>query len=342
MSSEFLDYYKKEEQKRAMTEEERFALHKKQKAIQAQRFHLDENDEFYDDDTSINEGVRIPNRTVPHKQPPVRQVPVPAPRPVPKPAPQPAPSQPVKPAPITRPTPVKKPAPVEDPFDKIGMPAKTVAEPPVRRRRMEITESMNPALKEAYQMMNNIQSKVEGMFYRYGMSGLEKINDQIEEFFENVINPPKEEPVVEAVKKIVKKKPVRPVSKPTKSITISEDKKQTIKKATPEAIQKRFEDVNNNVDISLLGESLIEQQKESIISEKTNNRLKNIEAQAKLIQERIDQKTSKPEHTEQVEENLIQEELDVVDDENINPALDALNEAMNEPEIVVDEPASEN
>ena len=97
----------------------------------------------------------------------------------------------------------------------------------------------------------------------------------------------------------------------------------------------------SSIDIAALGASLIEQQKDSILTEKTINTLNKINAQAKLMQERIEKSTTKTEATNQLEENLVQEELDVVDDETINPAVDALNEAMNEPEIIP-EPTTEN
>ena len=345
--SDFLDYYKKEEEKRVMTEEERFALHKKQKEIEKQRRQLSEDDELYDNDDVILEGVRIPNKR--YTQMPVRPNISPESKPVqkpqeiinkPRPKPVIRPEQTIKP--ITRPQPTK---PVEDPFNKIEKTANTM-EIINRRHKQEITESTNPALTEAYNMMNDIHHKIENMFYRYGMSGLEKINNNIEAFFESVINPTIKEEIVESVptvKKVIKKKVSKPVLKTTKSLSTSEVKKLSEKNiaTNPEAIQKKFEDVNNNIDIAALGASLIEQQKDSILTEKTINTLNKINAQAKLMQERIEKSTTKTEATNQLEENLVQEELDVVDDETINPAVDALNEAMNEPEIIP-EPTTEN
>ena len=46
--SDFLDFYKREEQKRSMTEEQQLELHKKQKALQAKRFEADDDD-FYNE-----------------------------------------------------------------------------------------------------------------------------------------------------------------------------------------------------------------------------------------------------------------------------------------------------
>lgn len=326
--SDFLDYYNKEAKKNAMTEEERFALHKKQKAIEAQRHKLDEDDSFYDEELlDIQEGVRRP---APRPKPIHRPMPQPSPRPAPRPAPQPAPAP--------APAPVRKP--VEDPFDKIERPAPVVQEP-VRRRRMVTPETQpsNPALKEAYTMMDEINSKVEGMFYRYGMTGLEKISDNIEVFFEAVINPPKEEVrIVEQpapVKRKVVKRSAPAKTTKTTATAMTEKVATSIKETKPEVIQKKFEDINNNFDIGLLGQSLNEQAKESITTEKANNRLKSIEANAKLIQESIEKKTSNNTQTEE-DEIIQQEDLDIVDEEvDANPAFAAqaaLEEAMNEPE----------
>lgn len=93
--------------------------------------------------------------------------------------------------------------------------------------------------------------------------------------------------------------------------------------------------MNNNFDISLLGQSLNEQAKDSIRTEQINNTLKGIEANAKLIQESIEKKTSNNTQTEE-DEIIQQENLDIVDEEEVNPAFAAqaaLEEAMNEPEI---------
>ena len=197
--SDFLTYYKQEEKRRATTEEEKLAIHKRQKEIDVRRHQLDEdddfyndpvvdeNDEFYDEEPTINEGVRVPYK------------PAPAPRPVPRPAPQ----------------PVRKPAPVEPEPDFYDEPED---EPVVHtpRRRKQLSESMgNPALSEAYDMMNEMQQKIESAFYRYGMTGLEKINACMEAVFERIVNPPKPKPIVKYVEREstpIRRESVRPIS----------------------------------------------------------------------------------------------------------------------------------
>ena len=124
-------------------------------------------------------------------------------------------------------------------------------------------------------------------------------------------------------------------AKTSKSTTVTEKVATPIKEAKPEVIQKKFEDMNNNFDISLLGQSLNEQAKDSIRTEQINNTLKGIEANAKLIQESIEKKTSNNTQTEE-DEIVQQENLDIVDEEEVNPAFAAqaaLEEAMNESEI---------
>ena len=160
----------------------------------------------------------------------------------------------------------------------------------------------------------------------------------IEVFFEALINPPKEETkIIEqpapVKRKVVKRTAPAKTSKPT--ATVTEKVATPIKEAKPEVIQKKFEDMNNNFDIGLLGQSLNEQAKDSIRTEQINNTLKGIEANAKLIQESIEKKTSNNTQTEE-DEIIQQEDLDIVDEEEVNPAFAAqaaLEEAMNEPEI---------
>ena len=183
--SDFLDYYKKTEQAKAMTEEEQLALHKKHKLIAAQRHKLEEEDDFYKDEPNLDEGHRIFKKPVRMPQPAPRPAPQPMQRPVPRPAPRPVPEEmdeyfdtPVQPKPKV---------PARDPFDDI--PA-VPAVPAIKKRKIStIEESSNPALKEAYSMMNEMQKKIETMFYRYGMAGLEKINECMEDVFEDIVNP---------------------------------------------------------------------------------------------------------------------------------------------------------
>lgn len=321
--SDFLDYYKNAEQKRAITEEEKLELHKKHKLISARRHQLEEADTFYtgdDDDITINEGkriykrpVRMPVRTAPAPAPLPR--PNPAPRPVPAPAPAPRPAPAPKPAPVPAPAPVipddfETPvAPVRDPFDEVipsGIPA------PKKRRIRTIEESTNSALKEAYSMMDEMQHKIETMFYRYGMAGLEKINECMEEVFENIVNPKPVEPEIKYIEKPVV------VQKPAEM--------------TPEKVQQAFEDINNSFDVAQIGTSLSEANnslnKSESIAAKT---MKKVQAQAMMLEQAMNKKNESS--TQEAEENYVQpEEIDIVDDDVVD---DPIAEAKNYDDVEI-------
>lgn len=317
--SDFLDYYKKTEQAKAMTEEEQLALHKKHKLIAAQRHKLDEEDDFYkDDDISINEGHRIYRKPVRMPQPAPRPAPqpAPAPRPVPRPTPR---SLPEEPDDYVVPTPKPK-TPVKDPFDDV----------PRKRKIQTIEESSNPALKEAFSMMEEMQKKIETMFYRYGMAGLEKINECMEDVFEDIVNP---KPVQE-IKYIEKPAaPVRPKKKIVKkSSTVTETtttKKTTTTPMSPEKLQQAFENINNNLDIAQVAAvaSKIENTQTESIGEST---MKKVQANAMMLEKSMNKKNEKP--AEEVDENYVQpEEFDIVEDNVID---DPVAEAKNYDDVV--------
>lgn len=315
--SDFLDYYKKTEQAKAMTEEEQLALHKKHKLIAAQRHKLDEEDDFYkDDDISINEGHRIYRKPVRMPQPAPRPAPKPAPQPASRPAPRPLPEEPDDYV-----VPTSKPkAPVRDPFD----------DAPRKRKIQTIEESSNPALKEAFSMMEEMQKKIETMFYRYGMAGLEKINECMEDVFEDIVNP---KPVQE-IKYIEKPAaPVRPKKKIVKkSSTVTETtttKKTTTAPMSPEKLQQAFENINNNLDIAQVAAvaSKIENTQTESIGEST---MKKVQANAMMLEKSMNKKNEKP--AEEVDENYVQpEEFDIVEDNVID---DPVAEAKNYDDVV--------
>lgn len=330
--SDFLDYYKKTEQAKAMTEEEQLALHKKHKLIAAQRHKLDEEDDFYkdddDDDISINEGRRIYKKPVRMPQPAPRPAPQPVPRPAPapRPAPRPLPEEPDDfdvPAPAPRPK-----APVRDPFDDV--PAAPSIPAPRKRRIQTIEESSNPALKEAFSMMEEMQKKIETMFYRYGMAGLEKINECMEDVFEDIVNP---RPVPE-IKYIEKPAaPARPkkkiVRKPSTVTETTTPKKTTTAPMSPEKLQQAFENINNNLDIAQVAAvaTKTENTQTESIGEST---MKKVQANAMMLEKSMNKKNEKP--TEEVDENYVQpEEFDIVEDDVID---DPVAEAKNYDDVV--------
>lgn len=329
--SDFLDYYKKTEQAKAMTEEEQLALHKKHKLIAAQRHKLDEEDDFYkddDDDISINEGRRIYKKPVRMPQPAPRPAPQPVPRPAPAPRPVPRPL-PEEPDDFGAPAPAPRPkAPVRDPFDDV--PAAPSIPAPRKRRIQTIEESSNPALKEAFSMMEEMQKKIETMFYRYGMAGLEKINECMEDVFEDIVNP---RPVPE-IKYIEKPAaPARPkkkiVRKPSTVTETTTPKKTTTAPMSPEKLQQAFENINNNLDIAQVAAvaTKTENTQTESIGEST---MKKVQANAMMLEKSMNKKNEKP--TEEVDENYVQpEEFDIVDDNVID---DPVAEAKNYDDVV--------
>ena len=323
--SDFLEYYKKTEQANAITEEEKLALHKKHKLIAAQRHKLEDDDDFYKDDVSINEGNRIYKKPV--------RMPQSTPRPIVKPQVDPMPtSKPIQ-RPVPRPLLQEEPDdfnmpipkqinPVRDPFDN-------VSDIPVQRKKkfQPIAEPTNPALKEAYSMMDEMQKKIETMFYRYGMAGLEKINECMEDVFEDIVNP---RPVPE-IKYI--EKPAAPVKqkrkitkKPTTitETTTTETKTKKITAMSPEKLQQAFEDINNSLDITQVAAvaTKTENTPTESIAEST---LKKVQANAMMLEKSMNKKNEKP--VEETDENYVQpEEFDIVDDDVIDdPVAEAKN-----------------
>lgn len=328
--SDFFDYYKNIEQSKAMSEEERFELHKKHKMIAAHRHQLDEDDFYKDDgeDASINEGKRIYKKPVrmpaPRPAPrPLPPEPAPMPKPVPRPAPKPIPQEPddfdLPPAKV----------PVRDPFDNVPPTAPTISAPK-KRRIQTMEESTNPALKEAYSMMDEMQKKIETMFYRYGMAGLEKINECMEEVFEDIVNPRPAEPEIKYIEKPVPVRPKRKIVKKTTSTVTESAPEVKIKKTaapmTAEKVQQAFEDINNSFDVSQIGTSLTKSNNSLNESESIAAKtMKKVQANAMMLEKSMNKKQE--ETAEAVEENYVQpEEFDVVEDDVID---DPVSEAKN-------------
>lgn len=325
--SDFLDYYKKTEQANAMTEEEQLALHKKHKLIAAQRHKIDEEDDFYkdDDDISINEGRRIYRK-------PVR-----APRSTTRPVPQPAPAS----RPVTRPASIQLPdesddyvvptprpkTPTRDPFDDV--PAAPSIPAPRKRKIQTIEETSNPALKEAFSMMEEMQKKIETMFYRYGMAGLEKINECMEDVFEDIVNPKPVQEIKYIEKPAAPARPKKKIVRKPSTVTETTSTKKTTTPMSPEKLQQAFENINNNLDLEQIAAvaSKTENTQSESIGEST---MKKVQANAMMLEKSMNKKNEKP--AEEVDENYVQpEEFDIVDDDVID---DPVAEAKNYEDVV--------
>ena len=325
--SDFLDYYKKTEQANAMTEEEQLALHKKHKLIAAQRHKIDEEDDFYkdDNDISINEGRRIYRKPVRTPRPTTR--PVPQPAPAPRPAIRPA-SSPLPDEPDDYVVPIPRPkAPVRDPFDDV--PAAPSVPAPRKRKIQAFEESSNLALKEAFSMMEEMQKKIETMFYRYGMAGLEKINECMEDVFEDIVNPKPVQEIKYIEKPAAPTRPKKKIVRKPSTVTETTSTKKTTAPMSPEKLQQAFENINNNLDLEQVAAvaSKTENTQSESIGEST---MKKVQANAMMLEKTMNKKNEKP--AEEVDENYVQpEEFDIVDDDVID---DPVAEAKNYEDVV--------
>ncbi len=347
--SEFLDYYhgksgsKKSE---IASEETKLAMFKKE-SKQASRVapKMNDEDDFYDEElerTPIREARRVMPKPAPHQ------------RPVEQHSDEPAPHY-IVPAPTSRDY-----AETERDIEEYGMQQRRRPMPKPKAPGgnsnvlpggfVDFNESFkhNPVLNEAYQMMNAMHKKIENIFYRYGMSGLEKINESMEEVFENIVNPqyvepeprivervvevPVEQPAPRPKRKIVKKKPtqkriVREAVEPSEVTPVA-----TPKETDEEIMRKasaKFEQLGNAMDDESIGDCLIEQdESRRSVPSKVQEQLKNIEARAAMLQKSMEQK--KEETQTKIEEEFEQsQELEVVDiegDDNLlidDPIADA-------------------
>ena len=179
-------------------------------------------------------------------------------------------------------------------------------------------------------MMEEMQKKIETMFYRYGMAGLEKINECMEDVFEDIVNP-KPVPEIKYIEKPAP--PARPkkkiVKKPTTVTETTTTKKTTTAPMSPEKLQQAFENINNNLDIAQVAAvaTKTENTQTESIGEST---MKKVQANAMMLEKSMNKKNEKP--TEEVDENYVQpEEFDIVDDNVID---DPVAEAKNYDDVV--------
>ena len=167
------------------------------------------------------------------------------------------------------------------------------------------------------------------MFYRYGMAGLEKINECMEEVFEDIVNPRPVEPEIKYIEKPVPSRPKKKIVKKTTSTVTESAPEVKVKKAAPmtaEKVQQAFEDINNSFDVSQIGTSLTKSNNSLNESESIAAKtMKKVQAQAMMLEKSMNKKQE--ETAEAVEENYVQpEEFDVVDDDVIDdPIADAKN-----------------
>lgn len=297
------------------TEEQQLEAYKNYKST-AQTVSVDEleDDDFYNDEVpEINEAHRTQR---------------PSPRPAPRPAPAPAPT----------PAPCPAPMPAEPDFDDDNY----VEPAPVRRRTKKpqsIVESAgyinNPAFSEAFSLIDEMKEKMTAMFFKYGMTGLEKLNECMLDMCDEIMNPPppapkiiykeKEPEVVVAppapVKKtVVKKKPaVAKTEKVAEAAAVPQvTKPRVVKKAEPakseEEILKQkkanLDAMLETADLSELGSTLTKQS--SVQVDEGAKRLALVQANSERIKKLSEEKKEAQQKIEESNEPV--EEFEVVAD----------------------------
>lgn len=295
------------------TEEQQLEAYKNYKST-AQTVSVDEleDDNFYNDEVpDINEAHRTQ-------------------RPSPRPAPRPAPA----PAPAPRPAPM----PAEPDFDDDNY----VEPAPVRRRPAKKPQSIaesagyinNPAFSEAFSLIDEMKEKMTAMFFKYGMTGLEKLNECMLDMCDEIMNPPppapkiiykEREPEVVApapapapVKKtVVKKKPA--VAKVAEAAAAPQvTKPKVVKKAEPakseEEILKQkkanLDAMLETADLSELGNTLTKQS--SVQVDEGAKRLALVQANSERIKKLSEEKKEAQQKIEESNEPV--EEFEVVAD----------------------------
>lgn len=344
--SEFIDFIHKEEKERARTEEEQLAIHKKQQRLREQAMI---DDEFYDEE--LDEAVRVPfrsRRPAPQKQQMEDIVQDDEPTPqycVPRPTRQDIQDteNDIKQYGVIPPKRPKRELDFDPGFNEsVHQPVKRIVQRQVTPvSRPSITE--NPVLREAYKMMDGMKKKIEDMFYQYGMTGLEKLNESMLDVFEDILNPPVREPeprIVERVvevpvqpkvtpkKKVLKKKPTvtqKPqideeveIAKPVKPAKLviknTESDKETLKRKC-----EAFEELNNTANFDALANCLAEQKiKEQTTESEAVKKLKQINARAEMLKKTMEEsnkaKVTKIEAQQEEEPYEQPEEFDIVED----------------------------
>lgn len=316
MNNGFLEYYHREDQKRAVSEEEQLALHKKQKVIESKRHQLEEEDDFYNEDVDLNEArrVNVPTRPLPPKRP----IAPPAPKPAVRPAP----------APVAVPTKVRSRASsqMDEAFEMIDKLTDKITsmffkygfaglEKISRHLNEDIEDIINP--KPVYRDEPNESYSID----EERMERLEEENARLRRLLEKSLEQ----------RQVIREEPVRKVQKieettideehddvPTEELDEGFDDTYDMPDETDnKKLNEKFISMNENMDINALGASLSQQavmQKRKEMSE--NNTLAQVTARAQMLQKsmdkQIDDKIASQE--QQIDESFEQsEELEIVD-----------------------------
>lgn len=215
---------------------------------------------------------------------------------------------PVKP----RPRPIQKKYPLYEDDE-------TYRHPPVRQAPQKPVEPPQPKmprqLTEAYSLIEDMKVKMEDIFYRYGMIGLERLDEALEDVIDEIMNP---EPVVI-------ERPV-PAPQPEKPV-VKKRKRRTVRKPVQTQTNEATEDVDpdevlvdprkslNDLDINDLGAILGKETKEykTEAQKKTEKLLNAYGNEMEAEQQKVEEAKAAAEEAEiQQPEDIPEEPIEVI------------------------------
>lgn len=215
---------------------------------------------------------------------------------------------PVKP----RPRPVQKQYPLYEDEE-------AYRHPPVRQAPPKPVELPKPKmprqLTEAYSLIEDMKVKMEDIFYRYGMIGLEKLDEALEDVIDEIMNP---EPVVierpvpapQPEKPVVKKRKRRVVRKPIQTQT-----NEATEEVEPDEVLVDPRKSLNDLDINDLGAILGKETKEykTEAQKKTEQLLNAYGNEMEAEQQKVEEAQAAAEAAEiQQPEDIPEEPLEVI------------------------------
>lgn len=163
-------------------------------------------------------------------------------------------------------------------------------------------------LTEAYSLIEDMKVKIEDIFYRYGMIGLERLDEALEDVIDEIMNPEPvviEKPVPQVIEKpVVKRKKRRIVRKPVQQQV---DEQVDEEPVDPEEVlvdpRKGLNDLDINDLSAILGKKTSEyktesQKKTEAVLEKLNDTLEEAKEKEEELAEQAEQESIEQEPPE--------------------------------------------
>lgn len=242
-----------------------------------------------------------------------------------------------------RPEPQKRPMTAEEyilppPKPRPQRPQPVDNQPPLRSQRPVPRPPIQPAAKpvmpkplnEAYSMIEQMKKKMEAIFYRYGMIGLERLDEALEDVIEEIMNPqpvyierePEPMPVVEPPKPKRRKPRRRPQVK--KSLPVEDNVVENVEETQEEFVDPllnddtptnaEFANMAANLDLDALNAVMAKEKKmPKRMTEgelQRNAKMKQLESVMEASQEAEEEVADVP------EEDYSDEGIEVVDNES--------------------------